>query len=312
MRLAELAFSMAVAVAAALAVVAGGGCSGSSTNIANTHVGKDELYKTGNFDYDEFFEDVHGLQGSAKSIVGDETGARVPLGQTLGVGETSIDRMLEVLKDKAEEFAQSKNRVHFEIGGVDDQGKPLAGKPVEVTRSAAKGRSVPKEADDFASALEQMIKKEAQVWEKYGPLTDRSKVLAEKAETLRGSLEKEFPALEGNKREEIARELKAARLVTEQIGELSDKVVANAVRFIKQSAEVLVAAANAEIKAPEKGAKGVKPRKGAAPAAKTKEAPPKPKETPAKSPAAEKPPPAPPPSAQKPSAPSESRGDFNP
>lgn len=299
MRLAKLVFPVVVAVAPALPVVVGGGCSGSSTNIASTHVGKEELYKTGNFDYDEFFEDVHGLQGSAKSMVGDETGARVPLGQALGVGETSIDRMLEVLKDKAEDFAQSKNRVHFEIGGVDDQGKPLAGKPVEVTRSAAKGRPVPKDADDFALALEQMIKKEAQVWEKYGPLTDRSKVLAEKAETLRGSLEKEFPSLEGGKREEIARELKAAKVVTEQIGELSDKVVANAVRFIKQSAEVVVVAANAEIKPPEKGAKGVKPRKGAAPAARTKEASPKP-------------PPATPPSAQKPSAPSDSRGDFNP
>jgi hypothetical protein len=142
-------------------------------------------------------------------------------------------------------------------------------------------------------------------------LTDRSKVLGGKAETLRGSLEKEFPALEGDKREEIARELRAAKVVAEQIGELSDKVVANAVRFIKQGGEVLLAAATAEIKPPEKGAKGVKPGKGAAPAARTKEAHPKPKEIPAKSPAAEKSAPATPPSTQ-PSSPGEGRGDFNP
>ena len=244
--------------AAALGVTALGapGCGGASVNMAETHVGKEELFKTGNFDYDEFFEDVYGLQGSSKAIVGDEKAARASLGQALGVGETSIDRMLEVLRDKAEELAQSKNRVHFAIDGIDDQGKPLAGKTIEVTPSAAKGRAVPKEATDLASALEQMAQKEGQVWEKYAPIPDRSKRLVEKADALLGSVEKEFASLTREKKEEIQRELKAAKAVSEQIGELSEKVVANSVKFIKQSGELLTAAANAEIKPPEKGAKG--------------------------------------------------------
>ena len=146
MRLAKLALSIAFAAASAGPVLVLSGCGGVGANVGETHVGKQELYRTGNFDYDEFFEDVHGLQDSAKAIVADEKAARVPLGQVLGIGETSIDRMLEVLRDKAEEFAQSKNRVHFAIEGVDDQGKPLAGQQVTVTPSAAKGKQVPKDA----------------------------------------------------------------------------------------------------------------------------------------------------------------------
>jgi len=76
--------------------------------MAETHVGKEELFKTGNFDYDDFFEDLYGLQGSAKAIVADEKAARAPLGQALGVGETSIDRMLEVLRDKAESSRRAR------------------------------------------------------------------------------------------------------------------------------------------------------------------------------------------------------------
>ncbi len=310
MRRAKIAFLLTLAALSVAAALGAAGCGGPRVNMADTHVGKEELFKTGNFDYDEFFEDVHGLQGSAKAIVADEKSARAPLGQALNIGETSLDRMLEVLRDKADDLAQSKNRVHFAIEGVDDQGKPLAGKQVEVTSSAAKGHAVPKEAIDLASALEQTAQKEGQVWEKYAPLPDRSKRLVEKAGALLGSLEKEFATLTSEKRAEIERELKAARAVSEQIGDLSEKVVANTVKFIKQSGDLLTAAANAEIKPPEKPAKGK--GKGPTPAASTapkpKDAPAKPKEAPTRAPAAEKSSEKPAPAEKKPSE----GGDFNP
>ena len=287
MRLAKLALSIAFAAASAGPVLVLSGCGGVGANVGETHVGKQELYRTGNFDYDEFFEDVHGLQDSAKAIVADEKAARVPLGQVLGIGETSIDRMLEVLRDKAEEFAQSKNRVHFAIEGVDDQGKPLAGQQVTVTPSAAKGKQVPKDAGEFAAGLEQMAQKEGQVWEKYAPLPVRSKRLVEKADALKGSLEKEFEKTPKEKRDEIGRELSAAKQVSADIGELSEKVVANSLKFIKQSGELLTAAANAEIKPQDKSAKGPKGKPAPAAAPKPKDAPAKPKE-PAKPVAVEK------------------------
>jgi len=282
--------------------------------MAETHVGKEELFKTGNFDYDDFFEDLYGLQGSAKAIVADEKAARAPLGQALGVGETSIDRMLEVLRDKADELAQSKNRVHFAIDGIDDQGKPLAGKQAEVTSTAAKGRAVPKEAGDLAAALEQMAQKEGQVWEKYAPLPERSKHLLEKADALKGSLEKDFATTAREKRDEIERELKAAAAVSEQIRDLSDKVVSNSVRFVKQSADLLTAAANAEIKPQDKsvgakGGKGKGPTPAAASTPKPKDAMPKPKDIPVKA-SSDKP--ASSPAPDKPAPAGESGGDFNP
>lgn len=302
----KLVASLALALACAATALVIGGCGGAGVNMGDTHVGREELYKTGNFDYDDFFEDVNGLQGSSKAIVSDEKAARAPLGQALGTGETSIDRLLEVIRGKADEFAQSKNRVHFAMDGLDDQGNPLAGKKIEVLPSAAKGRAVPKDATDFASALEQTAQKEGEVWEKYGPLTDRSKRLIEKSETLRASLAKDFATLATDKRDEIERELKAAKAVSEQIGELSDKVVANAVKFIKQSGELLTLAANAEIKPPEKSAKGGKGKPPAPPPKPGKETPAKPRESLPRT-AGEKPAPAPVP---KPAA--DTGGDFNP
>jgi hypothetical protein len=304
--LTKLVATLALALACAATALGPAGCGGAAVNMGDTHIGREELYKTGNFDYDDFFEDVYGLQGSSKAIVTDEKAAREPLGQALGVGETSIDRLLEVLRSKADEFAQSKNRVHFAIDGIDDQGKPLAGKPIEVTTSAAKGRAVPREASDFASALEQTAQKEGQVWEKYGPLPDRSKRLIEKSDALRASLEKDFATLTKEKRDDIERELKAAKAVSEQIGELSDKVVTNAVKFIKQGGELLTAAANAEIKPPEKSAKGGKGKPPAPPPKPGKETPAKPKETPPRT-AGEKPAPA-----HAPTPAADTGGDFNP
>src|SRR5439155_849691 len=101
----SIAVSLVLAALSAAIALGAPACGGPSVNMSETHVGKEELFKTGNFDYDEFFEDVYGLQGSGKAIAADEKAARAPLGQALAVGETSIDRMLEVLRDKADELA---------------------------------------------------------------------------------------------------------------------------------------------------------------------------------------------------------------
>jgi len=295
-------------VAASLLV---GACGGESVNVRDTHVGREEAYHTGNFNYDEFFDDVYGLQGSAKNAADEEKAARVPLGQALGTGETSIDRMLEVLKEKADDFAQSKNRVHLAFDGMDGEGKPLAGKQITVTATAAKGRAVPNEATDFAEALEQTAQKEGQVWEKYEPVSQKSKKLGERADSLLGSLDTEFATSKKEKREEIQRELKAAKQVSEDIGDRCEKIVAGATKFLKQSGEVVTAAANAEIKPPAKASKGKAGKSPPAGKSKDKDKdkdkePPKPKEPP-KAAAAEKhaPPPKAPPAG-------EGGGDFNP
>jgi len=318
MSLRKLVASLALSCAALGPAI--GGCGG-SVNVGETHVGKEELFKTGNFTYDEYFEDVNGLQGSSKKAVDDEKAARVALGLALGVGETSMDRILELLKDKAEELAQSKNRVHFAFDGLDDKAMPAAGKQITITTSAAKGHAVPKEAADLGAAMEQTAKAEGQVWEKYGPMPDKAKHLTERGDTLEGNVATEFESASKDKREEVYRELKAAKTIVAEIGDRCDKVVGNSTKFFKQGSDVLTAAANAEIKPPVKGQKG-KPGKGAAPPGKPKDAPKEPsksKDSPkdaAKPVAAAKPaapPAAPKPAAPKPAAPAaESAGDFNP
>jgi hypothetical protein len=307
MRLAKLVITVALCGAPMVPLFAG--CGG-AVPVGETHVGKEELFKTGNFNYDEFFEDVYGLQGSSKKAVDDEKAARVPLGQALGVGDTSMDRLLEVLKGKADELAQSKNRVHLAIDGLDDQAKPAAGKQITVAPTAAKGRTVPKDASDLAAALEQTAKSEGQVWEKYGPMPEKAKHLGERADTLQSNVGTEFASAKQNQRDEVYRELNAAKQVAAEIAERTDKVAGNATKFFKQGNDLLTAAANAEIKPPAKGQKG-KPSKNTPPASKPKDAAPKDK------PAAVAKPAAPAsdakPAAPKPAAPApEPGGDFNP
>ncbi|HKQ68327.1 MAG TPA: hypothetical protein VJT73_03270, partial [Polyangiaceae bacterium] len=259
MRWRQLAVCLAWAAAASLPLSWVMGCGAGAVNVAETHVGKEELYRTGNFNYDEFFEDVHVLQGSAKNAAADEKAARAPLGQALGVGETSLDRLLDVLKEKADELAQSKSRVHLVFEGLDEQAKPLAGKQIGVTAAAAKGKAVPKEATELAAALEQTARGEGQVWEKYAPAPDKGRRLAEKADALSASIGVEFASTSKEKREEVEREVKAAKKVVEQISEQCDRVVGSATRLLKQSGEILVAAANAEVKPPTPKGKPGKP-----------------------------------------------------
>ncbi|HEY3594282.1 MAG TPA: hypothetical protein VGL13_10415, partial [Polyangiaceae bacterium] len=117
----------AFAIAAALAVV-----SCSSVKTADTHVGREELYRSGNFDYDDFFEEVNHLQAGSKNAEIDEKGARAALGVALGLGETSVDRMFEALRTKTEEMSLDKSRVRFELEGLDAEGRPLPNVPPSV------------------------------------------------------------------------------------------------------------------------------------------------------------------------------------
>src|SRR3954470_16239591 len=122
--------NLSAALACSAMLLTGAAGCGHSATLGETHVAKAELYRTGNINYDEFFEDLYGLQGSSKGAVEDEKTARSKLGQTLGVGDTSMERVLEALKAKAEEHAQGKSRVHFSLENVDEQGRPLAGKQI--------------------------------------------------------------------------------------------------------------------------------------------------------------------------------------
>jgi len=248
------------------------GACGGSTQAASSTVGQEELFKTGNFNYDEYFEDLYGYQANAHHAVEDEHTARLPLGKALGIGEAPLDRTLEQLKKVVSEHAQSKARVHFTLDGVDEQGAPLVGKKVMVT-AAAKGRPLPKSAAELTLAMDQTAKAEGQVWEKYNPLPDKGRRLAVRAGELEGDVKSIFASEPDAKRERIERELKAAKTVSGELAERTDTVVKAATRILKESGELFVSAANAEVTPPGKAspkskatAPASKPRDAAKPA----------------------------------------------
>jgi hypothetical protein len=232
--------TLALVLAAAMAVSCG------SVKTADTHVGREELYRSGNFDYDEFFEDVNSLQSGSKNAEADEKGARAPLGVALGLGETSVDRMLEALRTKAEELSLSKSRVRFALDGLDDEGHPLAGVAPSVAAKSAAKRPVPKDASRLATALGQTAQSEAQVWEKYAPLPDKGRRLAGRAKELQGSLDEDFNDVPKDKRAQVERELEVAAHVSGEIAETCDKVVVSATRFLKEGREILVTSATVQ------------------------------------------------------------------
>jgi hypothetical protein len=223
---------------------------GGSVKATDTHVGREEAYRTGNFDYDEFFEDVASLQATAKNALAEEKSARAPLGQALGVGETSLEKLLETFQAKAEQLATNKSRVHLFFLGIDEQGRPLAGKKIAVTAISGSKQQVPKDAAHIAAALGQSAQGEGQIWEKYAPLPDKGRRLEAKAKELRQSLAADFAQTPKEKRNQIEQELNAAEQASGQIAEDCATVVAAALKFLKEGSEIVVAAATAELKTP--------------------------------------------------------------
>jgi hypothetical protein len=224
------------------------GCGGGQKG-ATSAVAQEELFKTGNFNYDEYFEDLYGYQANAHHAVEDEHTARMPLGKALGVGEAPLDKLLEQLTTVVNEQAQAKAHVHFKLDGVDEQGAPLVGKKITVT-AAAKGRALPKDMAELTLAMDKTAKAEGQVWEKYGPLPDKGRRLAARAGELEGDYKSTFAAEPDAKRERVGRELQAAKANASELAGHADKAVKAATRFLKESRDLFETAANAEMKPP--------------------------------------------------------------
>ena len=270
MSLRKLVVSLALSCAAVAPAI--GGCGG-SVNVGETHVGKEELFKTGNFTYDEFFEDVNGLQGSSKKAVDDEKAARVALGLALGVGEDVDGSHSRAPEGQSRGACPEQEPRALRVrrarrpsqagGGQTDHGH-------DERRQGACGSQGSRRS--WLRRIEQTAKAEGQVWEKYGPMPDKAKHLTERGDTLQGNVATEFESASKDKREEVYRELKAAKTIVAEIGDRCDKVVGNSTKFFKQGNDVLTAAANAEIKAAGQRTEG-QAGKGAPPASKPKDAP---------------------------------------
>jgi hypothetical protein len=233
----------------ALLALSAAACGG-SVKVVETHVGREQAFHTGNVDYDDFFEDVVTLQTTSKKAAVEEKSARAPLGQALGVGETSLEKLLEAFRSKAEELAKSKTRVHLFFFGVDKQGRPIAGKRITVVAISGSNQDVPKDAALIVAAMEQSAQAEGRVWDEYSILPDKARRLEAKVPGLRASVGTEFAQISKDKRNQIEQELNAAQQVSGQLAQDCDKVVGAALKFLKDGSEIADAAATAEIKTP--------------------------------------------------------------
>lgn len=298
---------------------------GGSVKVADTKVAHDEAVRTGNVDYDDYFEDVATLRGMAKKAPEDEKNARAPIVKALGLTDSSVDKVLEAFRSKAEELASSKSRIHFFFVGLDDQGKPVTGKRIQVVSISGVKQPVPKDTKDLTSAMEQSALNESQIMDTYAIVPEKGRRLEAKAATLRQSVPTDFPQLSKDKRNQIEQELAAAQQISGQIATDCEKVVADAQRFLKDGAQIAVAAATTDTKeaapAPRGRPKG-KTLRSASPAAAPLAAPVAPPAAPAEhapGPARgtkpKEPPPAPkkrPPAAPAPAEPAPKAPDFNP
>ncbi|HEY3592864.1 MAG TPA: hypothetical protein VGL13_03280, partial [Polyangiaceae bacterium] len=140
-------------------------------------------------------------------------------------------------------------RIHFFFFGLDDQGKPVSGKRIQVVAVSGIKQPVTPDAQRIAAGMEQTSLAEAQLLDTYGIVPEKGHRLEAKAGELRKSIPTEFPQLSGDKKSQLEKELDAAQQLTGQIAQDGDKIMGAALRFLKEGSQIAVAAATTETKA---------------------------------------------------------------
>ena len=234
--------------------------------VAETHVSRGELFRTGNVAFDEFFEDVNALQKDTKTIKEEEGKAVAGVGKLLNLSSPTAASVFVAAKEKARQLAESKkNKAFLKLEGIDDQGRPQPGKQITVTAFALKGLPVNKDAQDLAAALDGASKAEGQLSERVFPLADKAKRRTSEADKLRALVETEFSS--SNKRAEVERELDDAKKALADIAKLTEEASASASGFLRDSRQAFALLAEAKTKGKGKagakaGEKAAKPPSG--------------------------------------------------
>ena len=239
---------------AALVATLGGACS-SSGNVGDTHVARQELYRVDNVKYDEFFEDVFEFQKQAAKAREEEKKPREALSAALGAGEVSGEALAALAGERAKKMALGKPKMVLGFEGLEPNGAPILGKAIAITPPVAKRRPWPKDARDFAAAFEETLRGEAKIVDKYGPIAAKARRRLELVDKLRESIPESLPSAKPETRTELERELTASRAALTKVAVECERVNAQAAKFLRLSAEAIVAASEAkpEPKKPTKG-----------------------------------------------------------
>jgi hypothetical protein len=207
-----------------------------------THVGRGEPFRTGQMAFDEFFEDVNTLQRDTKSIKPDEAKALGRIGTVLGLSQPSVQTVFVGVKERVRTFAEAKKgKAFFVLEGIDDHGRPLPGKQITVTASGPRGRAAAKDAQDFAAALDEAAKGVGQLADKTYPMAEKARHRISEADRLRAQIDSEFSS--NNKRQEVEREIDAAKKVLADIAQTCDQASAATSGFLVDSRQLFASVA---------------------------------------------------------------------
>jgi hypothetical protein len=307
-------------VAAALSIAPACQLLNNRVTVGETRVGQGKLYQSDNPTYDEYFDGVHAVQSQTIDAVEQEQKAREPLEHALGTRNSPPERLVELTHQRMKGGREGPP-VHFVVAGLEAPKESETPKKVVATVTVADEAAVPSGERDLVKGLEETAKMEAEIADKFGPISVRAKHLLARHGQLVASLGRDFTTT--SRREEVSHELGASKLILTAVADRADKVAASARAFLKGMAEAFPATSEATPPPKEEPAHNGngrgKSKKNIAPSPKPKPpaAPAKPKPEPVSkaepAPKAEPetmpeppPPPKPPP---KPKPPAE---DFNP
>jgi hypothetical protein len=268
--------------------------------VGQTQVGQGLLYQSSNPTYDKFFEEMHAVQVSAMGALDEDGKARAPLEQALGASKTTPAQLAELTKARTKKNEQSGAQLRLAVTGLSRDKPDEKPAPVSATLTVADDTALASDDRDFVKFLEQSLKSEAELVEKYSQLAASARKLSARSAELLGSAGTDFPV--ESRRSEVSEELDAAKLILDAVADRSEKISAGALSFLKVLADSIPPPGPATAVAKADASK-TKPKKSS-----SKPASPKPKPEPAAKPVAESVKPAPKPSPAPPKPPE----DFNP
>ncbi len=182
-------FFVALTLAASLA-----GCRPSPAASAAdaTHVGRAQLYRTGQAAYDRYFEAVYELQAEVARVPEERRAARAELAHALGLlPDAAAPRVVEAMHERAIEV-----------------GKGGAWFRVEGDRAVTEGVAPETSSRAVGRALDECLRSEAAAVERLRKVPGRARALWDVTRRVEAGLDADFF---GFKRKEVKREVAAVR-----------------------------------------------------------------------------------------------------
>lgn len=213
---------------------------------ATTHVERGETFTTGQPSYDEFFASVHDLHERAEGAREAADLARAPLSRALGIdGTASPDVAVSAIQKRANELKDKHVLLHLQL-------TPEA----KVVATGTTDESV----RDLVKAIEDSARASVQLSHDLGGAADGAAALEKTRADLDARSRTELHAMAPVKREEITRELDAAKGVIDDDRQTIALYAGTASKFVLDLAHAIETGGATAAAAPPTAAADDKPK----------------------------------------------------